>query len=245
MSRVVGSGVQRAILASLVVALCVVGCEDKPPPPASPGSPRADNPRLAPKTSAPDPQPARAHDAATGNAGAAAMPRDPSPAGVAAPPAAAPARLEFDVAADWKSTPPTNAMRLAQYVLPRAEGDSEDGELVFYGGIGGSAAANLDRWKSQVTLSDGSSLPAEAYKSETFDVSGIKVTTLDAAGRYMATAMGGPGPAPKENYRMIGAVVESAGSVWFFKAAGPSATMAKHADALMKAFRTVRLAARP
>ena len=42
-------------------------------------------------------------------------------------------------------------MRVAEFVVPKASGDREDGELIVYyfGGTGGRVEANLQRWTSQ------------------------------------------------------------------------------------------------
>ena len=50
-------------------------------------------------------------------------------------------------------------MRVAQYKLPKAAGDSEDALLVVYyfgQGQGGSPQANIDRWIEQMKQPDGS-----------------------------------------------------------------------------------------
>src|SRR6266496_3368784 len=56
--------------------------------------------------------------------------------------------LRFKVPESWTTEKPTSEMRVAQYKLPKADGDSEDGLLVVYyfgRGQGGSAQANIDR----------------------------------------------------------------------------------------------------
>ncbi len=40
------------------------------------------------------------------------------------------ATLKFDTPEGWISKPPTSKMRLAEFVLPRADGDPEDAILV-------------------------------------------------------------------------------------------------------------------
>jgi hypothetical protein len=55
-------------------------------------------------------------------------------------------------------------MRVAQYKLPKAEGDTEDGSLVIYyfgQGQGGGTAANIERWINQMKQPDGSDSKAK------------------------------------------------------------------------------------
>jgi hypothetical protein len=132
-------------------------------------------------------------------------------------------------------------MRKAQYALPKAEGDTEDGELtVFYFGLGqgGSVEANIDRWIGQLSQPDGSSTKDKAKTSKK-EVAGLPVTLVDASGTYSAGMMS-PGP-PRPGYRMVAAVVESSEGPWFFKLVGPEKTIAKWAasfDQFINSFKT-------
>src|SRR5687768_10734370 len=69
------------------------------------------------------------------------------------------ATLKYKVPAGWVEEDRSSSMRVAQYKLPRAEGDTEDASLVLYyfgKGQGGSAAANVERWANQMQQADGS-----------------------------------------------------------------------------------------
>ena len=50
------------------------------------------------------------------------------------------AGFTYTAPAAWKPVTTTSSMRVAQFALPRAAGDSQDGELVVYyfGGSGGT-----------------------------------------------------------------------------------------------------------
>lgn len=152
---------------------------------------------------------------------------------------AAAGTLKYEPPGDWKPVKPSGMMRKAQYALPRAEGDTEDGELVvFYFGKseGGGTRDNIQRWKGQFTRADGKPLEGDAGKTETFEVNGLKITLLDVSGRYAPGMMpGAPAVDPKDDYRMFAAVIETPGGPWFFKATGPSATM----EAQSAAFRAL------
>src|SRR5215470_16175110 len=92
--------------------------------------------------------------------------------------------LKFKVPAGWIEEERTSSMRVAQYRLPKAATDTEDASLVLYyfgQGQGGSTAANIERWVSQMKQAEGS-----AAKQENLEVNGMKVTTVDVAGTYVA-----------------------------------------------------------
>src|SRR5579884_3708047 len=90
------------------------------------------------------------------------------------------AGLFFSSPPGWRSTPTSSSMRVAQFTLPRAEGDPEDAELVVYyfGGSGGSVEANMQRWVGQMQQPDGKPSAAVARR-ETRHVNGLAVTLLD------------------------------------------------------------------
>ena len=138
--------------------------------------------------------------------------------------------LRYAAPADWVKEQPTSAMRVAQYKLPKAEGDGEDASLViyFFGATqGGSTQANIDRWISQIQQPDGSSSKDKA-KSETTTINGLKVTTVDVAGTYTAEMAPGSGNQRNDaNYRLRAAVIETPKGNYFLKLVGPAKTMVR------------------
>lgn len=138
------------------------------------------------------------------------------------------ASLRFSVPKTWTRVPAPSDVRAAQYKIPGAGGEAEDGELIlFYFGKdkGGGVQDNLDRWYGQFTQKGGK--PSKDTAVLTIrTVNGLRVTAVDLAGTY--SAMAGPMQKvePKPGYRMLGAIVEGDGGPWFFKATGPAATMA-------------------
>lgn len=158
----------------------------------------------------------------------------PSPS--SAPPAAAPTPVgtaaQEPLHVTWvdppsfRRVPPSNAMRKASYVVPRAEGDTEDGELtVFYfgPGQGGSIDANVDRWVGQF----GSVKPGDVKRADR-EANGLRQHTVElesgtfSAGAGMGMSNAGKG---KENYGLVGGIVESPSGPYFFKMTGPSKTV--------------------
>jgi hypothetical protein len=138
--------------------------------------------------------------------------------------------LHYKVPDGWVTGQPTSKMRVAQFKLPRADGDNEDGELVLYyfgANQGGTAEANIDRWISQIQQADGSSSKDKA-KTESLTVNGMKTTTVDVAGRYTAEMAPGSGKFyDNANYRLRAAVIETPKGNYFVKLVGPAKTVGR------------------
>ncbi len=138
--------------------------------------------------------------------------------------------LRFKVPEGWVTEQPSSSMRVGQYKLPRAEGDTEDASLVLYyfgQGQGGSVQANIDRWVGQMQQSDGSTSKEKA-KTETLTVNGLKLTTVDVTGRYTAEMSPGSGSfSDKPNYRLKAAIVETPKGAYFAKLIGPEKTVGR------------------
>jgi len=138
--------------------------------------------------------------------------------------------LRFKAPDGWVSEKPSSSMRVAQYKLPKDEGDNEDASLVVYyfgASQGGSAQANIDRWISQMQQTDGGASKDKA-KTETITVNGLKVMTVDVSGTYTAEMAPGSGTFHNDsNWRLRAAVIETAKGNYFVKAVGPAKTMAR------------------
>lgn len=138
--------------------------------------------------------------------------------------------LRYKVPEGWVNETPSSAMRVAQYKLPKVEGDSEDASLVLYyfgASQGGAVQANIDRWIGQMQQPDGSASKDKA-KTENLTVNGLKVTTVDLTGTFTAEMM--PGSGDRHNnpdYRLRAAVVETPKGNYFAKLVGPSKTIAR------------------
>lgn len=138
--------------------------------------------------------------------------------------------LRFQAPAGWMTETPTSAMRVAQYKLPKAEGDKEDGSLVlyFFGATqGGSPQANIDRWISQMQQPDGSPSKDKA-KTEQTTINGLKVTSVDVTGTYTAEmAPGSKSFHDDANWRLRAAVIETPKGNYFVKLTGPAKTVTR------------------
>ena len=137
----------------------------------------------------------------------------------------------FDPPAEWLQENVSSPMRLAQFTLPRAEGDTEDAELVvfYFGGSGGAVEANLQRWTNQMVQPDGSQ-STNVATTTSFTVNeeaeGFPVTLLDIPGTYAAAVRPGSGMRyNKPNFRLRAAVIETPQGPYFFKLTGPNRTV--------------------
>lgn len=134
--------------------------------------------------------------------------------------------LAWTVPKEWTEEPPKSGMRKAQYRLPAASGDKEDGECVVYyfgAGQGGDTKSNLDRWASQFG-GQGSTAP----KFTETKTGSFTISRAEAKGTYTGSPMsmgGDPEPPPKPHYMLLGAIVPGPESNWFFKCTGPEKTM--------------------
>ena len=129
--------------------------------------------------------------------------------------------LTFSKPVGWTDRAAASSMRVAEFVVPKAAGDSEDGELIVYyfGGTGGTVEANLQRWATQF---QSASEPVRT----TAKVNGLALTSLDVSGTYVAEVR--PGATERHNkpgFRMRATVVETPKGPYFVKLTGPAATI--------------------
>jgi hypothetical protein len=138
--------------------------------------------------------------------------------------------LRFRAPSEWVKEKPSSNVRLAQYKLPKADGDNEDASLVLYffgSNQGGSVQANLERWTNQIAQPGDSSTRSRA-KTETFTINELKVTTIDLSGTYVAETA--PGSNERHNdpdYRLRAAVIETPKGPHYVKLVGPAKTVGR------------------
>jgi hypothetical protein len=131
--------------------------------------------------------------------------------------------LTFTKPAAWNNRAAASSMRVAEFVVPRVSGDAEDAELIvfYFGGMGGSVEANLQRWTSQFK-----SAAKPVRTSAT--INSLSLTNLDVSGTYIAEVR--PGSTERHNkpgFRMRATVVETPKGPYFIKLTGPAATIEK------------------
>jgi hypothetical protein len=152
------------------------------------------------------------------------------------PPQTANGNLKYTAPSGWQVETTSSAMRVAQYKLPRAEGDNEDASLVLYffgANQGGSVQANIDRWIGQIVQPDGTASKDKA-KTEEMTVNGLKLTSIDLSGTYTAETAPGSGTRfNKPGYRLRAAVVETPKGPYFIKLVGPEKTISRWNSAFL------------
>ena len=136
--------------------------------------------------------------------------------------------LKYKAPEGWVSEKPSSNMRVAQYKLSKVEGDANDAGLVLYffgSGQGGSISDNIDRWVNQMQQPDGKPSKEKA-KIETITLNGLKVTTVDVSGTYIAQMSPGSDARHNDsNQRLLAAVIETPKGNYFAKLIGPEKTV--------------------
>lgn len=148
-------------------------------------------------------------------------------------------KLKTRVPAGWEAQQPTSSMRVAQYRVPGARGSGDAELIVFYFGQdqGGSADANIARWTSQFSSSDGKPVQPAV---ERFTVGGMPVTVAELTGTYARSmGMGGQGE-PKPDQTLLAAVVETAAGNLFVQLHGPRATVAANKQVFLRTLRDLK-----
>jgi hypothetical protein len=133
--------------------------------------------------------------------------------------------LTFQAPASWKSSQPSSVMRRAVLKVEPVPGDDDPAELVVFAfpGGAGTVEANIKRWQSQFKDPDGNPPKIE---SKTVKGKNVEVTRVETSGHYFPSQLPGqPKQADKPNYRLLGAIVQSGTTGYFFKMTGPDKTM--------------------
>lgn len=150
--------------------------------------------------------------------------------------------ITFEVPKDWKSGKPSSSMRLAQLKVGPEKGDDDAAELVLFAfaGGGGSVEANLARWKGQFEGKDGKApeITTDKRKGKNVDV-----TFAETSGRYVAAMTpGSPAKNDKPNWQLLGAIVQSGDTGYYFKMVGPEKTMKAAKPAFEAMIKTIAVA---
>ena len=154
-----------------------------------------------------------------------------------------PAGIKFDSPAGWVSKTPSSQMRVADWTLPKADGDKDDATvtLYYFGTTGGTVQANIDRWISQMAQPDGKPTKDLATTAALTSTSGLKISTFDVTGTYVAEKTpGSPEHYNEPDYRLRAAVIETAGGAHYVKFVGPAKTVARWSqsfDAFLKSLK--------
>ena len=161
---------------------------------------------------------------------------------VASLPGAEAGGVTFDAPAGWTSAP--KPMRAANYTIPAAAGDRQNGEMAVYyfgPGQGGGVEANLRRWLGQFVAADGSPLDASDADRSDEQAGGMQVTVLDVTGTYLFKPFPmAPQATPMPGYRMLAAIVQGPDAPIFFKLTAPAKTAAEAEPEFRKVIASLR-----
>ncbi len=152
------------------------------------------------------------------------------------------AGITFTPPTGWTDLGPSG-MRKASYYLAPVNGETDSATVtVFYFGPtgGGTIDANIDRWIGQMTVASGDA--KQASQKYTMTVEGMPVHVVSVDGTYNASMggmMGGQTEA-KENYTMVGVVVEAPEGNVFFKLTGPKATAKQMTDEFLAMVKNIK-----
>ncbi len=151
--------------------------------------------------------------------------------------------LKYDLPGGWTSKPLSSKMRLADFVLPKAEGDPEDASLVitFFGGQGGTVQANFDRWLTQMQQPDGRA-SKDLAKTSVLKTHDLNLSIMDLPGTFVAEmAPGSSEHFNKPGFHLRAAVIEGKGGPYFIRLVGPAKTIAKWDAAVQAFFKSLRV----
>ena len=144
--------------------------------------------------------------------------------------------------ANWVKETPANRMRFAQFRLPKVKGDKEDAELIIFKGLGGSAEANIKRWKEQFNPPAGKTID-DVAKVEKIKIGDRPAIYLDVRATYLFKAQPFNPNAKVEkrpDYRMLAVHLDGKNDVYHIKLTGPANTVAHYKqgfDDWLKAFK--------
>ena len=146
---------------------------------------------------------------------------------------------------EWKTVQPRSNIVQYEFSAPKDVADKDKACRVTVMGAGGSIKDNIDRWYLQFEQADGSATKDKS-KTEVLDVAGQKVHWVDIPGNFK-DSMGGPffqkkPPVIRENYRMLGAIIETQGmGTHFFKITGPADSVEKLAEGFKKMLKELKV----
>lgn len=133
----------------------------------------------------------------------------------------------------WVRNQRRSRIVLAEFSLPRAEGDPADGRLTVTE-VGGGVEANVDRWRKQF----GGEPEQESVKE--VEIAGVRVALVDLSGTYLDRHMGFGPEEPHSGYRMLAAIFTVGGRPFVIKAYGPEKTLADHSEEFQTFIRSMK-----
>jgi hypothetical protein len=207
---------RRLFIGCLLGVLTLAGCDTSSEPAAKPSASGGDMNSGSPLSATPEPSSNGGLSDSGDNGGAVELDK-----------------ITLTAPEDWQRNQAGSQFVLAEFILPKAEGDDADGRLTV-SVAGGSIEANVDRWKTQFGGKP------EKESQQQIEAGGLQITRVDFSGEFndqrgpFAPAIQRPG------YRMLAAIIPVDGQLHFIKATGPEKTIAAHAEAFDAFVRSVQ-----
>jgi hypothetical protein len=130
------------------------------------------------------------------------------------------AGMNFPIPAGWaKVELPSSGMRAAEFTVKAAEGTGTPPASVVFFSLGGSAEANIKRWKDQVQD------PLTVAKLSTVNLGQVTIHKIAVSGTYIGMGPGGGAAPAQPNTRFLGAVVDGPSGSVQVRMTGPIETV--------------------
>jgi hypothetical protein len=127
-------------------------------------------------------------------------------------------KLELTVPEGWKTIEPSVRIIDHEFAAPPAEGDVTVGRVTLMG-AGGGVKANIDRWKGQFSNLTTDKTEEKKVNDQTVHIVDLAGTFRDQRGPFAPAEV-------KENFRMLGAIIETKElGDYFIKFYGPEKTI--------------------
>jgi hypothetical protein len=139
----------------------------------------------------------------------------------------------------WKKVEVRSRIIEAEFSIPKAMDDKDDGRLTFMA-AGGGVDANIERWKSQFDPAKGEArIKSSVEKSKIGDA---EVHMVDIEGTFKSQSGGPLGPTDVlEGYRLMGAIIVQAnGNEYYVKLTGPAKTIEENTEKFQEMIKSLK-----
>ncbi len=154
-------------------------------------------------------------------------------------------KIKMVAPAEWiKGQPKSNIVQY-EFTAPKVEDKAQAARITFTAS-GGTIDQNIDRWYGQFEQADKSATKDKA-KVEKFEADGQTIHWVDIPGTFKDTMGAGPfapskAPTLRENYRMLGAIIETKGmGNHYVKITGPADTVEKLSEGFKKMLKDLKV----
>jgi hypothetical protein len=143
--------------------------------------------------------------------------------------ASASGKPSWQVPPGWQEVPGGQFL-VAKFVLPGSDSSPTSVNVSMAGGQGGGVAANVNRWRGQLGLSNLS----DADLQQT-------LTPVDSgSGKAMFVDMTGTDARTGKKARLVAAIIPQSGQTWFYKLMGDEQIVEREKDAFQKFVASVK-----